>query len=693
MRKWSYRPFLPLLLALGVMLLVLYGLMLKLRDDARAQALAEARQQLAAHAAAGQSLTRFWLDTRRNAVQALIRQDNPRLLAARIKEAALPSLLIQTVAREAWQGEIRNLAGLADAQQLQQMRALAPLISQFQRRLAAFLIQQDLAGAALLDQNFTPLIQAGQECLPSLQRNLRQRHEQTPLTLMRILPIRLLDDSILLDIVYPLMDAEDASPDRKALGYLWITCDISFLLQDLQKAAGPDTRNILMRREGNSVQTVYWTTRPVMREGVWPSGLEKGELVGITLKDTDEEREIVAIGKPVPESDLFAVTTCDKAVLYQQNGGLHWQYLALAGALYLCLTVVLLLIFRWNLTREFRQEQQDIRRLYTRLSQQRFLLDTVISAMNSALVLIDSERRIAFANADFLRLVQHEGDIRNLPVHHLPGFLARSLELHVMGVLGSGQEMTDTEDIIIDGQLRHYYVHCLPYELGESELRSVIVVYRDDTERVEAQKRASAALQQCVKAFTHAVEGVDPYLRGHSGKMAELSLQLLAWLGKDDPDTVATLRIAASLSQLGMIRLPHNLLTKSGKLLPEERRQMERHVEYTAEAISGLDFGLPVQETILQMHERLDGSGYPRHLQGDAILPQARILAVANTFCALVRPRSYRTHFEVGAALAILREKPFKYDQEVVDALEAFLNSRQGEEFIKNMQQEPKQEA
>ena len=161
MRKWSYRPFLPLLLALGVMLLVLYGLMFKLRDDARAQALAEARQQLAAHAAAGQSLTRFWLDTRRNAVQALIRQDNPRLLAARIKEAALPSLLIQTVAREAWQGEIRNLAGLADAQQLQQMRALAPLISQFQRRLAAFLIQQDLAGAALLDQNFTPLIQAG----------------------------------------------------------------------------------------------------------------------------------------------------------------------------------------------------------------------------------------------------------------------------------------------------------------------------------------------------------------------------------------------------------------------------------------------------------------------------------------------------------------------------------------------------
>lgn len=693
MRKWSYRTFLPLLLALGLMLLVLYGLMFKLRDDARAQALAEARQQLAAHAAAGQSLTRFWLDVRRNAVLSLIRQDNPRQLAARIKEAALPSLLIQTVARETWEGESRNLAGLADARQLQQMQALAPLIRQFQRRLGAFLLQQDLAGAALLDQNFTPLIQAGPECPPSLQRNLRQRHEQTPLTLMRILPIRLLDESILLDMVYPLMDPENTSPDRKALGYLWISCDISGLLQDLQQAAGPESRNILMRTEGNTVQAVYWATRPVIREGPLPAGLDKGELVSISLKDADEEREIVALGKAVPESDLLAVATCDKAYLHQRNGGPHWQHLALAGALYLCLTVALLLIFRWNLTREVRQEQRDVQRLYTRLSQQRFLLDTVISAMNSALVLIDSERRIAFANADFLRLVQHEGDIRNLPVHQLPGYLARSLELHVMGVLRSGQEMTDTEDIIIDGQVRHYYVHCLPYQLRESELRSVIVVYRDDTERVEAQKRASIALQQCVKAFTHAVEGVDPYLRGHSGKMSELSLQLLAWLGKDDPDTVATLRIAASLSQLGMIRLPHNLLTKSGKLLPEERRQMERHVEYAAEAISGLDFGLPVQETILQMHERLDGSGYPRRLQGDAILPQARILAVANTFCALVRPRSYRTHFDVAEALAILREKPFKYDQEVVDALEAFLNSAQGKEFISNIQREPTREA
>lgn len=74
-------------------------------------------------------------------------------------------------------------------------------------------------------------------------------------------------------------------------------------------------------------------------------------------------------------------------------------------------------------------------------------------------------------------------------------------------------------------------------------------------------------------------------------------------------------------------------------------------------------------------------------LQGGAICLPARILAVANTFCALMRPRSYRRRHDEPAALAILRERPFKYDQQVVDALAAFLQSAQGKEFVQTLQQ------
>ena len=72
------------------------------------------------------------------------------------------------------------------------------------------------------------------------------------------------------------------------------------------------------------------------------------------------------------------------------------------------------------------------------------------------------------------------------------------------------------------------------------------------------------------------------------------------------------------------------------------------------------------------MYERLDGSGYPEGLKGDQICLNARILAVANTFCALVRPRSYRMAHGMERAMAILNETPRKYDPQVVRACRAF---------------------
>ena len=146
--------------------------------------------------------------------------------------------------------------------------------------------------------------------------------------------------------------------------------------------------------------------------------------------------------------------------------------------------------------------------------------------------------------------------------------------------------------------------------------------------------------------------------------------------------TLSTLRTAANLSQIGMIQLPKELFTKSGLLTPEERALLQNHVEYAKSALAGIDFGLPVMEAISQMYERMDGSGYPEKLSGDAICENARILAVANTFCALVRSRSYRLAHSVEQAMEILDEQPPKYDMRVVEALRQFLPTEQGEAFL-----------
>ena len=105
-------------------------------------------------------------------------------------------------------------------------------------------------------------------------------------------------------------------------------------------------------------------------------------------------------------------------------------------------------------------------------------------------------------------------------------------------------------------------------------------------------------------------------------------------------------------------------------------------MEFARDALADIDFGLPVLEAITQMYERLDGSGYPAGLGDGAICAHARILAVANTFCALVRPRSYREAHDTENALDILAEMPPKYDISVVKALQMYLKTDPGKAFM-----------
>ena len=214
----------------------------------------------------------------------------------------------------------------------------------------------------------------------------------------------------------------------------------------------------------------------------------------------------------------------------------------------------------------------------------------------------------------------------------------------------------------------------------------MVSVYSDITELVQAQNRVQQMVSQSVAVFVRAIEAIDPYLCGQSSFMAQLAVTLAHCLGVNDDATESTLRTAASLSQVGMIQLPKELLTKAGVLTDDERRKLHKHVEYARAALSGIDFGLPVLPAITQMYERLDGSGYPAGLKGDEICFNARLLAVANTFCALARPRSYRAACNTEKMLSILSVEPAQYDPGIVQALREFLLTESGERFMRQLQ-------
>jgi HD-GYP domain-containing protein (c-di-GMP phosphodiesterase class II) len=150
-----------------------------------------------------------------------------------------------------------------------------------------------------------------------------------------------------------------------------------------------------------------------------------------------------------------------------------------------------------------------------------------------------------------------------------------------------------------------------------------------------------------------------------------------------------TIRTAASLSQMGKLFVPRDLLTKSGQLTPDEQAEIMLAPQHAYDVLRDIDFGLPVAQAVYEMNERMDGKGYPQHLSGEAISMHARVLSVVNAFCAMVSPRSYRSGMPVNTALDRLRTDS-SFDQQVVDALGLILRTPEGLSIATPMQDEAK---
>ena len=141
------------------------------------------------------------------------------------------------------------------------------------------------------------------------------------------------------------------------------------------------------------------------------------------------------------------------------------------------------------------------------------------------------------------------------------------------------------------------------------------------------------------------------------------------------------LRIAGLVHDIGKIEVPGEILSKPGKLSRIEFKLIKAHAQSGYDILKEVDFPWPVAEVARQHHERLDGSGYPLGLRGEEILPEARILAVADVVEAMTSHRPYRPSLGLSAALdEIGSKRGALYDANAVDACLALFEERP--EFI-----------
>ena len=177
-----------------------------------------------------------------------------------------------------------------------------------------------------------------------------------------------------------------------------------------------------------------------------------------------------------------------------------------------------------------------------------------------------------------------------------------------------------------------------------------------------------ASFMQTLAVITTLSEMRDPYTAGHERRVAEIAVAIGAELGFD-ASRQEGLRVAGHLHDIGKMTIPAEILSKPGKLSAIEFQLIQGHAQAGHDVLKGVEFPWPVAEVALQHHERIDGSGYPQRLKGEAILLEARIMAVADVVEAMSSHRPYRVGRGIEAALQeIERGRGSVYDTDVADA-------------------------
>jgi PAS domain S-box-containing protein/putative nucleotidyltransferase with HDIG domain len=180
-------------------------------------------------------------------------------------------------------------------------------------------------------------------------------------------------------------------------------------------------------------------------------------------------------------------------------------------------------------------------------------------------------------------------------------------------------------------------------------------------------ERLEKSLEQTVKSLSYIAGMRDPCTADHQVRVADIASEIASELGLPKEQIIA-IKTAALIHDIGKTLVPTEILSKPGLLNGLEWSLVQSHVQSSYNIIKTIDFSWPVAEIVLQHHERLNGSGYPRGLSGDGIVKEARILAIADVIEAMASDRPYRPAFPLEMALDELwHNKGVLYDPDAVE--------------------------
>jgi putative two-component system response regulator len=209
-----------------------------------------------------------------------------------------------------------------------------------------------------------------------------------------------------------------------------------------------------------------------------------------------------------------------------------------------------------------------------------------------------------------------------------------------------------------------------------ARVRSLITLKR----RTDELERAESVLFSLARS----IEGKDPYTHGHCERLSNYSARLGEHLGLAK-DEITALRRAAVVHDIGKVAVPDAILLKPGRLTEEEWKLIREHPVVGERICAPLRSFRLVLPIIRHHHEKLDGSGYPDGLRGDAVPVTARVLQIVDVYDALTTERPYKKAFPVSDALQTMKEEVAKgwWDSRIFAQFEQLVRSSAGD-FLSN---------
>lgn len=567
---------------------------------------------------------------------------------------------------------------------------LAAQLPMMQNMLREFSTYSGFLNARILNRHGDAYIATDGHLPPMMEEQLEQAQASISSKEPRFSPLRRTQQGMELDVYVPIYSPEAREKIDAPIGALMMTRQVSGKITELLSnstlsAKGERTR--MMQRSGDVFKQVTpWTSDGFTDVTAKIDLDDKGDMPFTDRQSlSDEDLTVFSLGVRVAGPEWWIVQEADYEKAMAPVKAFISNVYVVAGLG--ILTALLVAGLAWWVLAGVQSQRvaEEFKALATKIDDQKRFINSINANIDEFITLKDMEGKYTYVNAAFAQAVGREKEeLIGMDAPAVFGFdTAKRLSAMDDVVHKEGRKVTINEPIFIKSQRYQFQISKSPYCDSSNVCMGIVEVYRDITEFVAVQEKNKRLIQRAMEALGSTIEAADPYLGGHTKLLAGLSLEVAKTMNLSETE-IAEIETAANLSQIGKMFVDNEILTKPGKLTDEEMAAMEEHVEHAYRILKDIDIAEGVLMAIYQMNERIDGSGYPKHLKYDEIILPARILSALNVFCAMIRPRAYRGAKEPMQALEILSSDATKFDAAVVEALEKVMKTPAGEKLMEN---------